>query len=144
MAEAIGSYATALGVFLAAWQLYRSAQQARTDFEDRVVEEYRQIAQRIPVQALLGATLSPEEQQQCFQQFYHYIDLSNEQVFLRMNKRVSLETWRNWRDGIRSHLERPAFAAAWSDIKLRAGKNFNELRLLEEAHFEADPATWQR
>jgi hypothetical protein len=124
------------------WQLRRAAVQARTDFEDRLVAGYRTIAQRIPVEALLGGPLSSDEQARCLEAFYHYIDLSNEQVFLRMTRRVSKETWENWSDGIRSHLERPAFAQAWSEIKGRAGRNFGELRLLEKSNFEGDPATW--
>jgi hypothetical protein len=144
LVDQIGSFATAIGVLLASWQLRRTAIQARTDFEDRVVEEYRVIARRIPVDALLGAALPPDEQARCLDAFYHYIDLSNEQVFLRMTRRVSKATWQNWRDGIRSHLERPAFDDAWKDIKTRAGQNFRELRLLEQSNFEGDPATWVR
>jgi hypothetical protein len=142
MVEQIGAIATAVGVLLGAWQLRRSAIQARTDFEDRVAEEYRRISQRIPVEALLGDGLSPEKQSECLAVFYQYIDLSNEQVFLRMTRRISKRTWVNWRDGIRSHLARSAFASAWQEIKVRAADNFDELRLLEKSNFEGDPATW--
>ena len=142
MIEQVGSIATALGVLVATWQLRRSAIQARTDFEDRVVEEYRRIAQQIHVEALLGGTLPSDEQARCMPGFYQYIDLCNEQVFLRITGRISKQTWFNWKDGIRSHLERPAFALAWTEIKERAGRNFSELRELEGRGFEGDPAKW--
>ena len=142
MIEQIGTIATAVGVLLAAWQLRRSAVQSRTDFEDRVSEEYRRISQRIPVDALLGNSLPPEQQRECLPVFYQYVDLTNEQVFLRMTRRISKQTWTNWRDGIRSHLQRPAFSTAWAEIKVRAHENFHELRLLEKSNFEGDPATW--
>ena len=92
--------------------------------------------------ALLGAELSSEEREQSLEAFYHYIDLSNEQVFLRMHRRVSKSTWQNWCSGIRSHLERPAFAEAWAEIKNRADHNFSELRRLEESRYKSDPASW--
>ncbi len=142
MHEQISAVATAVGVLFAAWQLHRGVIQSRTDFEDRVVEEYRRISHRLPVRALLGDALTADEQDACLSTFYQYIDLCNEQVFLRVTRRISERTWLNWRDGIRSHLERPAFAMAWEQIKRRSGKSFNELRILEQSNFEADPARW--
>lgn len=51
---AIGSTATALVVFVAAWQLRRGTSQARTEFEDDLSREYRELARAIPVKAHLG------------------------------------------------------------------------------------------
>jgi hypothetical protein len=86
--------------------------------------------------------LTDEEHERALDEFYHYIDLSNEQVFLRQRKRISAATWLNWRDGIRSNLDRPAFARAWQEIKERSG-NFAELRRLEAEGFQSDPAEWR-
>src|SRR5438876_7925640 len=129
--EAIASVATAVGVFLACWQIWLTKLQARTVFEDSLAREYRDLAQRLPIGALLGETLSEAEQRNALDDFFHYIDLSNEQVFLRMKKRVSRDTWLNWRDGIRSNLSRPAFHAAWEEVRARSQGSFSELRRLE-------------
>jgi hypothetical protein len=73
---------------------------------------------------------------------YFYIDLCNEQVFLRQNRRVCGATWVFWQDGIRSNLGRPAFKKAWEDFKLAAPNSFRELRQLEKTDFKDDPASW--
>ena len=79
---------------------------------------------------------------QALNEFYWYFDLSNEQVSLRHNKRISLETWINWRGGIASNLSRIAFQRAWEEIKRRSDKDFAELRRLEASGFKDDPALW--
>lgn len=142
--QALASIATALGVLFAAWQLLLAKRQATTAFEDSLAREYREIAQRIPVRALLGDTLPPEEAAAALDDFYHYVDLSNEQVFLRQNGRVTEATWRNWADGMRTMLTRPAFGAAWEEIKARAPDSFEELRRLDAEGFTTDPRRWRR
>ena len=107
---AIGSIATAAAVLVASWQLYRRTLQARTNFEDDLSREYRELAQSIPVKVHLCEELAPEEFERAFPRLYQYIDLTNEQVFLRMNGRISKATWFNWRDGI---------TALWTLIKYR-------------------------
>ena len=139
---AVGSIATALAVFVAACQVYRGTLQARTNFEDEFSREYRELARCIPLKAHLGEILSPEESEQVLQRFYQYIDLTNEQIFLRMNGRISRATWLNWQEGIKSNLERPAFAQAWALIKNGATGSFTELRKLEVSGFSDDPRKW--
>jgi hypothetical protein len=139
LASDIAPFATAVGVFIACWQIHRSAQQSRTDFEDELAKEYRQLARDIPVDALLGGELSQHEQEKALKVFYQYVDLSNEQTFLRKNGRVSKQTWLFWRDGIKSNLERPSFNKAWQQIKLKAPKSFEELCDLESTNFTEDP-----
>lgn len=70
---------------------------------------------------------------------YRYIDLSNEQIFLRQQGRVSKETWELWRDGIKSHLEKPTFKRAWDEFRETTEKDFNELRELADNSFIVDP-----
>lgn len=138
----VGAIATAIAVFVAAWQLRRGTAQARLDFEDDLSREYRGLARDIPVKALLGSKLSEKEFEEAFPSLYRYIDLSNEQVFLRMNGRIGRATWINWRDGIRSNLKRPAFDEAWTRVKEGAKESFDELRKIEDGKFEEDPRRW--
>ena len=141
---AIAAVATAVGVFLAWWQIKLGKKQAETQFEDELAREYRNIAKRLPVKALLGEDLDAEEYDKALADFYHYIDLSNEQVFLRQNKRISSETWENWCDGIKSNLTRIAFKRGWDEIKSKATGSFEELRRLEETGFKDDPYKWRK
>jgi hypothetical protein len=128
LVELIGlaaSVATAFGVVMAWWQIREARRQAVTSFEDSMSREYRDIAQKLPVAALLGDPLREEELTGNLDDFYHYIDLTNEQVFLRQRGRVRADTWINWRDGIQTP------------------DSFEELRRLEAEHFGSDPRDWQ-
>ena len=140
--SAIGSIGTAVAVLIAAWQVRKNTQQARTDFEDDLSREYREVARSIPVKAHLGQELGEEEFEQTFSRLYQYIDLTNEQIFLRMNGRVSKATWLNWVDGMKSNLGRPAFTQAWARIKEGSSGSFAELRKLEASGFANDPRGW--
>ena len=139
----IASVATAVAVFFAWWQIRLAKRQAITQFEDGLGREYREIAQRIPVKALLGEEIEEKLYEKALDDFYHYIDLTNEQVFLRQNNRITLKTWENWCEGIKSNLSRPAFKKAWTEIKSRATDSFNELRRLEASGFKDDPFKWR-
>ena len=86
---AIASAVTAVGVFLAFLQLRLTKQQATTSFEDTISSEYRELTTSIPTKALLGKQLSDAEHEKALDEFYHYIDLSNEQIFLRQRGRVT-------------------------------------------------------
>jgi hypothetical protein len=141
---AVGSIATAAAVLLAGWQLRLSWQQAKSAFEDQLEREYRDIAAQLPVAALLGAELAPPLFEVTLTAFYRYIDLTNQQIFLRQHGRISKATWVNWREGIAHNLRRSAFAAAWAQIKEAAPEDFHELRRLENGGFAAkdDPIKW--
>jgi hypothetical protein len=138
------SSATALGVAIAAFQLHQAKNQSASAFEDQIAREYRQIAARLPIGALLGESLTDYGHQKALDEFYHYFDLSNEQIFLRQNQRVSNKTWKQWVTGIRSNLERPAFKRAWKEIKDRSNGDFDELRRLEKSDYQADPRKWRK
>ena len=81
---------TAIGVCVAAWQLWMAHRQSVTTFEDSFAREYRELAATLPTKALLGEPLSEDEHQQYFDEFYHYFDLCNEQVFLKKRGRITL------------------------------------------------------
>lgn len=141
--ETVAHMATAIGVAVAAWHVGETRKQAATSFEDGLAKEYRELAQRLPVDALLGDPVPDAEYQEAFDGFYRYIDLCNEQVFLRQMRRLREETWMDWCQGIQSNLRKPAFARAWEEIKQRTS-SFAELRRLEASGFKADPAFWGR
>lgn len=139
--DAIGSMGTAVAVLVAAWQLRRNTQQATTDFEDDLAREYRELARGIPVDAHLGVTLTDDEFKQVLPVLFRYIDLANEQVFLRKTGRISFATWEEWRAGIEANLSLPVFSKAWQHVKARTDQ-FTELRDLEAEGFAGDPRHW--
>ena len=134
--SAVAAIVSACGLLLTFWQVRLVKQLATTQFEDGLGREYRDLAVRLPSKALLGEELSEEEHAAALDEFIHYIDLCNEQVFLRRCNRISPATWEYWRDGIRTNLEQPAFARAWQEVKKRSA-NFRELRRLERDRFKA-------
>lgn len=142
--NALASVATAIGVFLAGWQIRLAKRQAITQFEDDLTKQYREIIKDIPTDALLGLEISDDEYERTRHAFYRYIDLCNEQVFLRQQGRVCEGTWKLWGDGIESNLLRPAFQKAWIDIKRKSDKDFRELKLLENENYNSDPYKWSK
>ncbi|MFL6197754.1 MAG: hypothetical protein ACJ76J_01120 [Thermoanaerobaculia bacterium] len=144
LSAAIGSVATALGVFAAVLQIRESKRQAVTAFEDSMSSQYRDLVQRIPVEALLGENLEEPVYRENLNEFYHYIDLTNEQIFLRARDRITPETWQNWCDGIRTILAKPAFARAWQEVSQRSPGSFEELRRLIDSGYTEDPVKWRK
>jgi hypothetical protein len=138
----ISSVATAIAVVIAALQLRAAATSARTAFEDALAREYREIARRIPIKAHLNEELEGDEFHATLPAFFQYLDLSNQQVFLRVNGRIGRATWDEWCEGIRFNLSRKAFHMAWEHLKERDGETLNELRRLERERFEFDPQCW--
>lgn len=127
---AISNAATAIGVGVAASQLFIARRQATTTFEDSLTNQYRSIISHIPVEALFGEPLSLKAQASLLPHFYRYFDLCNEQIFLRKKNRITDKTWQNWVDGIKSNMSRPAFATAWAETARRAPDDFDHLREL--------------
>lgn len=142
--EAVASVATAVGVGFAAYQLWLTHRLAVTAFEDALAKEYRELAATLPTKALLDQVLTTEELSEALDEFYHYFDLSNGEIFLRQIGRVSKKTWGFWSDGIRSHFRRPAFQQAWQFISSRTPKDFAELRRALREDFQEDPRSWNR
>jgi hypothetical protein len=126
--KAIVDLATPVGVGFAGWQLLLTQRQSQTAFEDQLSSQYREILRRLPIDAVLGDELSDERICEELPNFLHYIDLCNEQAYLRKQKRVREGTWKEWEEGIRENLQRPAFARAWDIIARRAPESFDELR----------------
>ena len=59
---ALSSIATAVGVGVAARQLFTTRQLAATTFEDLLTNQYRELIERLPVEALFGERLNPQTQ----------------------------------------------------------------------------------
>jgi hypothetical protein len=145
--SAIGSIGTTVAVLVAAWQVRKGTQQAQTNFEDQLSREYRDLARCIPVSAFLDAEMQEAEFKDAFPVLYRYLDLSNEQAFLRKNGRVRLSTWGNWCDGIHSTLKLHAFDKAWSLVKeKRPSSHFEELRKLTGPKYDprSQVTRWDR
>jgi hypothetical protein len=141
---AAASIATALGVFFAGVQLLLQKRQATTQFEDDLAKQYRDILRELPLQAHFAESVGDDEYRAALRDLLSYVDLTNEQIFLRMKGRIRADTWRDWCDGIRDALRRPLFARAWEEIKRRSPESFQELRALENTGFVVDPRRWRR
>jgi len=137
IADAAG-VATAAGVAFGAVQLLLSRTQARTSFEDEVAAQYRQIIKPRIAHGLLQPL--EERDRETLQAYYEYFDLSNEQVFLRMQGRVRRRTWIEWGEGIESNLKREPISSAWQVVRDHLTE-FRELRYLEH-DFNGDPRAW--
>jgi len=139
----VASIAITIGVILAVIQLYLSRSQAITTFEDGFSKEYRNLTCRIPVHALLGLEISEEENKEHLDEFWHYFDLCNEQIFLRQIGRIRTETWVYWCDGMRANFLKPAFKWAWKAFEGTKTTEYIELRRLLKSDFEKDPKKWK-
>lgn len=136
--------ATFFGVLLAVRQLWLTKQQAITTFEDQLAAEYRQLARLIPVPVFMNEQPSSEESRNIREYIYNYIDLSNEQIFLRKIGRIRKNTWEYWQEGIKANLDRAMFKSLWNELKDKAPELFTELQELEKRNFVSDPFTWDR
>ena len=118
------------GVLIAALSLWNSRNQARTDFEDALAREYREIAGALPPAAFYRdqrAELAPAEKQAMLR----YFDLSNEQLRLIAEKRVGKATGRIWRSGIKDLMSFGTFRTAWGELNHDVqGVFFSSLREL--------------
>jgi hypothetical protein len=142
-AEVITAAATLAGVVAIYLQVRQARKHAQTAFEDQLSREFREIAHQVPTKALLGEELTESEHAQHADELYRYLDLSNEQVFLRSIGRISASTWRYWSDGISDMLKLPAFRQAWENVQLKQPKRFSELQRFVNSGFREDPRSWR-
>ncbi|MEE6209832.1 hypothetical protein U3A55_06680 [Salarchaeum sp. III] len=110
---------TALGAVLIVHRIRQNRHQFQRSFEDELTREYRELTKEMPVEMLLDESKPLTESE--LNLLYNYVDLTNEQVWLRRAGRVSRETWLNWRDGIRSNFHRENFRRGWAVIYWRTG-----------------------
>jgi len=138
----IVSLATMFGVLIAAIQLRASSKIAQAQFEDSIDQQYRDLARGIPVDALIGKSVLDSQKDMTRELIYNYLDLSNEQIFLRKKKRVKKDTWADWCAGMEANLSKPEFEKVWLEIKTHSPKTFTFLEKLENDSFKGDPAKW--
>jgi len=141
--DSIVSIFTAVGVLVAAFQLRVSSKIAQSEFEDSIDQQYRELAKDIPVDVLIGKAVSEDKKEFTRELIYNYLDLCNEQVFLRKKKRVRKDTWVDWCLGIKSNLAKIEFNEVWSEIKQEAPGTFTFLEKLESSKFTDDPINWK-
>ena len=139
--DTIAAVATAIGVAVAAWQIRESRKLAQSTFEDTLDQQYRELAHGIPVDALLGKDIDVDSETR--ELIYNYLDLCNEQVFLRKKNRITKETWKDWSAGIATHLSKPAFKSVWQEVKEHASESFTFLEQFEDQGQPADPLDWK-
>lgn len=140
--SAIAACVAAAGVWYARHQLKTSREIAQLQFEDALGKEYRELAGELSKKALMGDILSDTEYEDAFDELYRYVDLTNEQISLRVRGRITTEVWHNWLEGIEANLKLSAFTRAWTEIKARSS-GFEELRRLEREMFQIDPKDWR-
>ena len=138
----VSSIATSIGVLLILYQIWQSRKIAQASFEDSVDREYRELVKDIPMDALVGKPLTNERQSEARELAYNYLDLCNEQVFLRKNGRVSATRWSDWAEGIQQNIKKPLFHDVWRDVMYNAPETFTGLVRLVEAGFKEDPRDW--
>lgn len=138
----ITSVATALGVFIAAWQLWESRKLSESAFEDSFDEKYRQLAHGIPVDALLSKKVSKDQKKIAREWVYNYLDLCNEQIYLRMKGRINKDRWIEWSKWMQQHLKRPFFIEVLKEVEKDSLDTFTYLERLINEDFQNDPITW--
>src|SRR4051812_40117243 len=96
------------GLVFVAWQVYLARRQLTSSFEASFVDRYERIVANVPLEWLLGEALTPPSDQ-VERAMYDYFELCEEELYYRKSGRVSRSTWRDWWEGMRLHLRRPAF-----------------------------------
>ncbi len=141
--DTIAALATAVGVAVAAWQINESRKLSQSSFEDSLDQQYRELAYGIPVDALIGKPVQESQKMETRELIYNYLDLSNEQVFLRKKNKISNDAWKDWSSGIQSHLKKVAFKTVWEEVKEHSPGSFSFLERLEREDFQCDPIGWK-
>jgi hypothetical protein len=141
----LASAATAVGVVFVFSELLLGRLQTRTALEDDLAREYREIASHIPFAAFFDvpdADRPAPDVHTCLEQYVRYFDLCNQQVFLRMRRRVSRQAWELWADGIQDNFARDEFRDAWAYVRRHSPRSYNELASLY-GNWDGDPAFWE-
>jgi len=131
------SIATTIGVFFVAWQLWLTKKQAQAQFEEGFDQQYRALSLPIPLDIFLGAKASEDNKKEVRELIFNYLDLSNEQVFLRSRGKITKSTWKIWSSGIQANLETLEFKSVYNEVS--SDSRFTYLSKLVKSNFDADP-----
>jgi len=140
--DMITSVATAIGVFVAAWQLWEARKVSQSSFEDHLDEQYRQLAYAIPVDVFLSKKIDKKTRNTAREWVYNYLDLCNEQIYLRMKNKISHDRRREWESGIRQNIRRPFFAEVLQEVEDDSLETFTYLERLIQEDYNTDPKNW--
>ncbi len=144
LTRVIASIGTTIGVAIAAWQFWRNVEQSRTAFEDSLAKEYRELMRCIPYRALIGREISTEQIERSKEAIYNYLDFCNQQIFLRINKRVRKGTWLEWQSGMKINFSLPLFKEVAAEVFVALPTIYEELRHIQVDEFSTDPAGWKK
>lgn len=106
-------------------------------------KEYRDIVRRIPYKALIGEELCASEKDAANNEIYNYMDLCNEQIYLRMSNRVREKTWNNWQEGMKTNFSLNFFEHASTEVFQKLSLNFLELQKVKRLGYKTDPKKWK-
>ncbi|WP_413165967.1 hypothetical protein [Aeromonas salmonicida] len=138
-ATAVAAVIAAISLGISAYQTHLSRRIAATAFEDTIDQQYRDLAKEIPVDVLIDncSLVSGDIREIIF----NYLDLCNQQIYLRAKGRIGKERWESWCDGIQENLRKAAFHSVWSEVKENA--SFSYLERLDKECYKHDPINWK-
>lgn len=146
-----------IGFILTLHELKQQERVQKTQLENRLNEEYRENWREVDSELLLNpdyhesavdGQLDLTESEA--NAIYSYVDLTNQQIFLRRRGRIRKSRWKDWEQGIQTLIQHPPINAEWKRIKEKTdtevGRDFDELRRLESPgeDFDTDPYYWDR
>ncbi len=140
IATTVAAIATAVGVGFAAWQIRLSKKQSQAEFEDGFDQQYRVLSMSLPVDVLIGKEISNSSVDEVRELIYNYLDLSNEQIYLRAKGRITRLTWMSWAAGIKQHMNRVGFKKIYNEV--RSESHFTYLDRVMDESFGTDPVDW--
>jgi hypothetical protein len=147
--ESVSSVATAIGVFVMTWSvvlMQKTLKESRaieqSSFEENFDVEYRKLARAIPVDALIGKEVPPEQAYDMREYGYNLCDLSNEQAWLRSTGRIRKATWLSWSAGMKANFAKIEFKKVWDEVYAHSPETFTYLARLIEDDFKTDPKSW--
>jgi hypothetical protein len=111
----VASVSTAIGVGIAAYQLWQTRLAFRDGFERTFVDRYREIANELPVDILLGVSDAGSDPAHRMT-FFRYFELCEEELYYRAHGKISKSTWRDWWYGICTNLSTAPFQSAYREI----------------------------
>jgi hypothetical protein len=131
--------ATIFGFIVIIYQLYKNKKMEKIKFEEEVEKEYRELIKSIPYEIFLGKIVDVSEDLN--NTLYRYIDYTNSQINLRINKNISNKTWKDWQEGIIQNFSLPIINNSLEILILENYNIFKELRYLLST--KSDPKKWK-
>lgn len=115
----LSAIATTVGVILVLLQLKQNDKTETTKFENEIISRFITISNEITFYVMY---LNPKTDKfkelidDKLQGFYKYFDLTNQELFLMDDERISDETVEEWECGIIELMKLPSFQYAWERI----------------------------